>query len=206
MKTKLVTFIIIFTAMLLTYGATAYAQNTYFNSYYVSINGGLTQTTPNGVSSKTGDTINMSVGKNFNFNNLVIGGEATLGYGYNGNWTLNNVDGYGDNLSSSIHSYYYALALKGGYAMQNIMPFIKLGYISYTYNGNLNYSGQYSNYLNDNLTHSLSVNGSGLLYGVGIEYMINQNWGITAQYLGSSLSGSGKGHNNNYTVGLSYNF
>ena len=205
MKTKLVTFIIIFTAMLLTYGATAYAQNTYFNSYYVSINGGLAQTTPNGTSSKTGNTVNISVGKNFNFNNWIIGGEATLGYTNNGNWTYNNIDGYNDNATLSIHSWYYTAALKAGYAINNIMPFIKLGYIHYTYNGNISYSGQYSSYYT-NAPTTMSTNGSGLLYGIGLEYMINQNWGITAQYFTTLLNASGKVYNKNYTVGLSYNF
>ena len=211
MKIKLLTFIIMFTVVCLMgfFGIkTAYAQkNTYFNSYYVGINGGIAQATPNGLSSTSGGTINLSIGKNFNLNNFIIGGEAMLGYANNGSWTDNNFDEYGDNAILSVHSWYYAVALKAGYAIKNIMPFIKLGYIEYKYNGNISYSGQYSSYYYYlNAPTSIFINANGLLYGIGLEYMINKNWGLTAQYFGTLLNASGEVHMNNYTIGLSYNF
>ena len=86
-----VTLALAFSAALL-YGGKAYAKSNYFNSYYMSMNGGVAQTSLSGVSSKSGATFNMSLGKNFNFNNFVIGGEATLGYANNGSWTFNNFD------------------------------------------------------------------------------------------------------------------
>ena len=51
-----------FSAALL-YGGKAYAQSNYFNDYYVGINGGVVQTSPSGLSSKSGGTINMSLEK-----------------------------------------------------------------------------------------------------------------------------------------------
>ncbi len=186
----------------LLYGGKAYAQSNYFNDYYVGINGGVVQTSPSGLSSKSGGTINMSLGKNFNFNNFVVGGEATLGYASNGSWTYNNFDGYGDNETSSLYSIYYSAAVKAGYAAGNVMPFIKLGYIGYTYDVTYSYSGPYGNFYESGVSPVSSE--GGLLYGAGIEYMFNRNWAVTAQYFGASLSGSDR--TNNFTLGMDFNF
>lgn len=192
---------LVFSLTLLTAGK-ASAQGNYFNDYYISLNGGLIQTSPSGLSSKSGTSFNMSLGKNFNFNNVVIGLEGTLGYANNGSWTFDNFDGYGDNAKSTLHSVYYAAAIKAGYAFKNVMPFVKLGYIGYTYAVSYSYSGPYGNFY---LSYTSPIsNEGGLLYGAGVEYMFNRNWGVTAQYFGASLSGSDK--TNNYTLGVSFNF
>ncbi len=182
-------------------GAGKVYASSYYNDYYVSLNGGLAETSPSGVSSKSGGTFNLSFGKNYNLNNVVIGGGAILGYASNGSYTVDNFDGYGDNAKVSAHSTYYGIFVKGGYDYNNIMPFVKLGYIGYTFSSSVSYSGPYSNQY-ASYSAPLSSKG-GLLYGAGVEYMFNPNWGVTAQYFGVSLSG---GKINNFTVGIDLNF
>jgi hypothetical protein len=194
-------FVLAFTLTLIS-GGKAHAQGNYFNDYYVSLNGGVIQTSPSGLSSNSGGTINMSLGKNFNFGGLVIGGSANIGYASNGSWAYNNFDGYGDNETSSLYSVYYSAAIKAGYAFKNVMPFVKLGYIGYTYDVSYSYSGPYGNYYGASVSPVSSE--GGLLYGAGVEYMFNRNWGVTAQYFGTSLSGSDR--TNNYTIGVDFNF
>lgn len=200
--------VLAFSIMLL-YSGKAYAQNNYFNNYYASVNGGMTLITPGGVtlitptefSSKSGGTANISLGKNYNFNNYIIGDEVSLGYENSHSWTVNNFDGYGDNTTLTLHSIYYIAAIKAGYAMNNIMPFVKLGYIGDEYNASASFSGPYSN-LYGSMSHN-SYEG-GLLYGIGVEYMLNQNWGMQAQYSNALLAG--KDRMENFTLGISYNF
>ncbi len=173
-----------------------------FNDYYVSLNGGLAETSPSGLSSKSGGTYNLSLGKNFNLNGFVIGGGAVLGYASDGSYTVDNYDGYGDNATASVDSVYYGVFVKGGYAYKNIMPFVKLGYIGYSFGASYSYSGIYGNYY---ATYSTPLTSEGgLLYGAGVEYLITPNWGITAQYFGTSLSGGDKV--NSFTAGVDFNF
>ena len=183
-KLNLLILTILFAAVML-FSAKAYAGGTDFNSYYVGINGGFLQTSPSGSSSKSGGTYNLSLGKDFNINNAVLGGGVMLGYADNGS--------FGGGVS--LNSVYYGAFAKGGYDINNFMPFVKLGYIGTSFNGS-NGAG--------NSTES------GLLYGAGVEYMINTVWGVTAQYLGSSLSGGSNGYPNirvnNYTIGVDFNF
>ena len=106
----------------------AYADSPYFNDFYMSLNGGAVQSTSSG-QSISGGTVNLSLGKNYNFGGLVIGGVLNGGYASNGSLTYDNYDGYGDNATASIYSVYYSAAVKAGYAISNFMPFVKLGYI-----------------------------------------------------------------------------
>ncbi len=173
-----------------------------FNDYYMSLNGGLAETSSSGLSSESGGTYNLSFGKNFNLNRFVIGGGAMLGYSSNGSYTVNNFDGYGDNATASIDSVYYGVFVKGGYDYKNIMPFVKLGYIGYSFGASYSYSGPYDSYY---ATYSTPITSEGgLLYGAGVEYLITPNWGVTAQYFGASLSGGDKV--NNFTLGVDFNF
>ena len=174
-----------------------------FNDYYISLNGGLAETSPSGLSSKSGGTYNLSFGKNFNLNRFVIGGGAMLGYSSNGSYTVDNFDGYGDNATASVDSVYYGVFVKGGYAYKNIMPFVKLGYVGYSFGATYSYSGQYYSLYNTSYSTPLTSEG-GLLYGAGVEYLITPNWGVTAQYFGASLSGGDKV--NNFTIGVDFNF
>jgi opacity protein-like surface antigen len=182
-KLNLLILTFLFAAVAL-FSAKAYAASPDFNSYYVGINGGFLQTAPSGFSSKSGGTYNLSLGKNFNINNAVLGGGVMLGYADNGSFE-----------GVSINSVYYGAFVKGGYDINNFMPFVKLGYLGSSFNGS-NGAG--------NSTEN------GLLYGAGVEYMINTAWGVTAQYLGSSLSGGSNGYPNirvnNYTIGVDFNF
>ena len=187
-KAKLSIFAVLIAAMFLL-GLSAgrvYASSYYFNDYYASLNGGLAETSPSGLSSKSGGTYNLSVGKNYNLNKFVIGGGAVLGYASNGSYTVNTV-------SVSVDSAYYGAFVKGGYAYKNIMPFVKLGYIGYSFNASTSYDSSVP----------LTSEG-GLLYGAGVEYMFTPNWGVTAQYFGASLSGGDKV--NSFTAGVDFNF
>ncbi|MHB8232497.1 MAG: outer membrane protein [bacterium] len=182
---KLTIFIIaVMFGLVLFVSGKAYADNLYYNNYYVGVNGGVSETAPSGLSSKSGGTYNITLGKNVNMNNIVIGGGVLLGYANNGNYS-----------GTSVNSVYYGAFVKGGYAFNNIMPFVKLGYIGTSFNAS-NGGG--------NSTES------GLLYGAGVEYMFNPTWGVTAQYLGTSLSNGSNGFPNirvnNYMIGLDFNF
>ena len=179
----------------------AYAGSPYFNDFYVSLNGGAVQTTSSGLS-LSGGTVNLSLGKNYNFGGLVIGGVVNGGYASNGSYTYDNFDGYGDNETASVYSVYYSAAVKAGYAINNFMPFVKLGYIGYSYTETYSYSGPYGDYYLSSVSPVSSE--GGLMYGAGVEYLFNRTWGITAQYLGASLSGGDT--TNSYTIGIDYNF
>jgi len=198
---KLSVFLIMLAAVIFMAGR-VYAYNPYYNNFYVSLNGGLAETSPSGLSSKSGGTYNLTFGKNYNINNIVIGGGAVLGYASNGSYTVDNFDGYGDNATASVDSVYYGIFIKGGYDYDNIMPFVKLGYVGYSFGATYSYSGPYGNYY-DTYSTPLTSEG-GLLYGAGVEYMFNPNWGVTAQYFGTSLSGGDKV--NNFTLGVDFNF
>jgi hypothetical protein len=199
---KLSVFLIMLAAVIFMAGR-VYAYNPpYYNNYYVSLNGGLAETSPSGLSSKSGGTYNFTFGKNYNINNIVIGGGAVLGYASNGSYTVDNFDGYGDNATASVDSVYYGIFIKGGYDYDNIMPFVKLGYVGYAFGATSSYSGPYGN---DYASYSTPLaSEGGLLYGAGVEYMFNPNWGVTAQYFGTSLSGGDKV--NNFTLGVDFNF
>ncbi|MHB1644893.1 MAG: hypothetical protein EVG15_00805 [Candidatus Acididesulfobacter diazotrophicus] len=181
---------------------TAFASNLYYNNYYLGLNGGLASTSLSGISSKSGGTYNLTFGKNFNINKMIIGGGVFLGYADNGSYSYSNA-------SASLHSAYYGIFLKGGYDYHNIMPFVKLGYIDYAFVGTSN-TGTYcfdiegsTECSNASYVSNMSSEG-GLLYGAGVEYMFNPNWGVTAQYFGGALSGSDKV--NNFTIGIDFNF
>ncbi|MHB1661184.1 MAG: outer membrane protein [bacterium] len=180
----------------------AYADGPYFNDFYVSLNGGAVQTSPSGLSSTSGGTVNLSLGKNYNLGGLVIGGVVNGGYASNGSYTYSNFDGYGDNETASVYSVYYSAAVKAGYAINNFMPFVKLGYIGYSYTETYSYSGPYENYYLSSIAPVSSE--GGLMYGAGVEYLFNRTWGVTAQYFGASLSGGDR--TNNYTIGIDFNF
>lgn len=202
MKKMYVFIIAVLFAAVLSVAGKAFAFSPYYNNYYVSLNGGIADTSPSGLSSTSGGTYNITLGKNYNFNNVVIGAGALLGYADNGSYTYNNYDGYGYNVKESLSSAYYGVFVKGGYAFNNIMPFVKLGYIGYSFDYSTSYSGLYGNSYSG-YTSPIGSEG-GLLYGAGIEYMINPSWGVTAQYFGAALSGSD--NINNFTVGIDFNF
>lgn len=178
-------FFIIFAAILFMAG-NVYAYNSYYNNYYIGLNGGVADTSfGHGLSSKSGGTFNLTLGKDFNNNNIVIGVGALLGYADNGSYSQYNFN---------VHSAYYGAFIKGGYNFQGLMPFVKIGYVGYSYVS--------SNSSNSNV-YGVSSKG-GLLYGAGVEYMFNPTWGVTVQYLGASLSSSIR--ENNYLVGIDLNF
>ncbi|RZD16160.1 MAG: porin family protein [Candidatus Acididesulfobacter guangdongensis] len=180
----------------------AFASNIYFNRYYVSLNGGIADTSISGISSKSGGTYNITLGKNFNMNKIVIGGGLLLGYADNGSYSYS----YGN---ASLHSAYYGIFLKGGYAYHNFMPFVKLGYIDYAFVGTSSTGTQCFDIEGDTecddaqYVSSMSSEG-GLMYGAGVEYLFNPAWGLTAQYFGGALSDSDKV--NSFTIGIDYNF
>lgn len=202
---KLPVFAVLVAAMFLlglTAGKVYASSYSNFNDYYVSLNGGLAETSPSGLSSKSGGTYNITLGKNFNMNKIIVGGGLLLGYADNGSYSYSGV-------SASLHSMYYGIFLKGGYDYHNFMPFVKLGYIDYAFVGTSN-TGTYcfdieGNTECDNAQYVSSMSSEGgLLYGAGVEYLFNPSWGVTAQYFGGALSGSDKV--NNFTIGIDYNF
>ena len=164
--------------------ANAYGLN--YSKFYIAVNGGLGSTSlGSGFSSKSGGTYNFTLGDNYHMNNIVIGGGALLGYADNGS--------YSDNGNSfNVHSVYYGAFVKGGYDYENFTPFVKVGYIGYSYSTSSNSS-----------SYSISSEG-GVLYGVGVKYSFTNNWGVTAQYMGASLSSSIR--ENNYLIGVDYSF
>jgi hypothetical protein len=181
-KMKKLSILFIMLAAILFMAGNVYAYNSYYNNFYVGLNGGVANTGASGYS-KSGDTFNLTLGKNFNNNNVIIGVGALLGYTDNG-----SEYGFG------IHSASYGAFLKGGYNFQGLMPFVKLGYIGYTFGVSASNSSYYI----------AAVSESGLLYGAGFEYLFNPNWGLTVQYLGAALSNSIR--INNFTVGIDFNF
>lgn len=183
-KLNFLILLMLFSAVVL-FSSKSYAYGSNFNSYYVGINGGFLQTSPSGLSSKTGGTYNISLGKDVNINKLILGGGVMLGYSDNGSWS-----------SESLHSVYYGAFVKGGYDLNdNFMPFVKVGYIGDSFNG--------SNGLGNSTEN-------GVLYGAGVKYMINNLWGVTAQYVGASLSGGSNNYPNirinSYMIGVDYSF
>jgi hypothetical protein len=176
----------------------------YFDNYYFGLNAGVADTNPDGVPSISGGTFNLTYGKNYrnNFNDFVVGAGVILGYSSNGSYTIDNFDGRGDNAKAYINSLYYGGFLKGGYAFDNIMPFIKLGIVGYSFGATCTYYGPYGD-LYETYSTPLSTEG-GLLYGIGVEYMLNRNWGVTAQYFGAALSGGDEV--DNFTIGADFNF
>jgi opacity protein-like surface antigen len=183
-KSIFLILLVLFSAVVL-FSGKSYAYGSNFNSFYVGINGGFLQTGPSGLSSKTGGTYNISAGKDVNINNLILGGGVMLGYSDNGTWS-----------GESMNSVYYGAFVKGGYDLNNnLMPFIKVGYIGDSFNG----------------SHGLgNSTENGVLYGAGVKYMINRPWGVTVQYVGSSLSGGGNNYPNirinSYMIGVDYSF
>ncbi len=160
--------------------ANAYGLN--YSKFYVAVNGGLSSTSlGGGLSSKSGGTYNFTLGDNYHINNIVIGGGALLGYADNGSYSGFNVN-----------SVYYGAFVKGGYDYENFTPFVKVGYIGYSYSTS-----------NNTVSYSISSEG-GVLYGIGVKYSFTRNWGVTAQYMGASLSSSYR--ENNYLIGVDYSF
>ncbi|MHB1680602.1 MAG: outer membrane protein [bacterium] len=175
----------------------ANAYNLSYSKFYLALNGGIGNTSiGNGYSNKSSGTYNLTFGDNYHSNNLVIGGGVLLGYADNGSYSYNGgVNAY---YNFSVHSVYEGAFLKGGYDFNNLTPFVKLGYINYGFVSSNNYNGTY-NY------HYYSVNDEGgLLYGIGVKYSFTPNWGVTAQYMGASLSSSYRV--NNYLIGIDYSF
>jgi hypothetical protein len=165
--------------------ANAYGLN--YSKFYVGINGGIASTSlGNGLSTKSRGTYNLTIGDNYHMNNVVIGGGALLGYASDGSYS-------GSGYSFNVNSVYYGAFVKGGYNYENFTPFVKVGYIGYSYS--------ISN--NNNYSYSIGSEG-GVLYGVGVKYSFTSNWGVTAQYMGASLSSSYK--ENNYLIGIDYSF
>lgn len=178
----------------------ANADNLSYSKFYFALNGGIGNTDiGNGFSNKSSGTYNLTFGDNYHLNNLVIGGGVLLGYADNGSYSYdNNTGGVNTYYNFSVHSVYYGAFLKAGYDFNNITPFVKLGYINYGFVSSNDNNGYYNyNY------YSVSNEG-GLLYGIGVKYSFNPNWGITAQYMGASLSSSYK--MNNYLIGIDYSF
>ncbi|MHB1755872.1 MAG: outer membrane protein [bacterium] len=176
----------------------ANADNSSYSKFYFALNGGIGNThIGNGFPNKSSGTYNLTFGDNYHLNNFVIGGGVLLGYADNGSYSYNDgsVNAY---YNFSVHSVYYGAFLKGGYDFNNITPFVKLGYINYGFVSSNNNNGYY-NYSYYNVS-----NEGGLLYGIGVKYSFNPNWGITAQYMGTSLSNSYRV--NNYLIGIDYSF
>jgi hypothetical protein len=168
--------------------ANAYGLN--YSRFYVAVNGGLSSTSlGSGLSSKSGGTYNITLGDNYHMNNIVIGGGALLGYADNGSYS-GSYDGSG--YSFNVNSVYYGAFVKGGYDYDNFTPFVKVGYIGYSFTSSDNTA-----------IYSISSEG-GVLYGVGVKYSFTRNWGVTAQYMGASLSSSYRA--NNYLIGIDYSF
>ena len=202
---KLTAFAVLIAAVFLlglSAGKVYASSNSYFNDYYVSLNGGLAETSLSGLSSKSGGTYNITIGKNFNMNKIIVGGGLLLGYSDNGSYSYAGE-------SASLHSAYYGIFLKGGYDYHDFMPFIKLGYIDYGFVGTSSTGTQCFDIEGDTecddvqYVSSMSSEG-GLMYGAGLEYLFNPRWGLTAQYFGGALSDSDKV--NSFTIGINYNF
>lgn len=182
----------------------ANAYNLSYSKFYLALNGGIGNTSiGNGYSNKSSGTYNLTFGDNYhlingnNNNGLVLGGGVLLGYADNGSYsyydsTLNA------NYNFSVHSVYYGAFLKGGYDYDNFTPFVKLGYINYGFVASNNNNGT------NNYSYYSVNNEGGLLWGIGVKYSFNPNWGITAQYMGAALSSSFRV--NNYLIGIDYSF
>jgi hypothetical protein len=176
--------------------ANAYGLN--YSKFYVAVNGGLGSTSlGSGYSTKSRGTYNISLGDNYHLNKIVVGGGVSLGYADDGSFDNNY---YGNAYSISVDSVYYAAFVKGGYDYHNITPFVKLGYIDYAYTTSYSYAEPQYNYSG---VSGVSSEG-GILYGVGVKYAFTPNWGVTAQYMGASLSSSITV--NNYLIGVDYSF
>ncbi len=82
------------------------------------------------------------------------------------------------------------LGLKFGVPMDNWMPYVHLGYAKT--------KGGYD---------ASKISAFGLLGGLGVEYKFAPNWGVNAEWSGSSATGNGsKLNNDNVTVGVRYYF
>ena len=178
--------------------------NLSYSKFYIALNGGIGNThIGNGFSDKSSGTYNLTFGDNYhlingnNNNGVVLGGGVLLGYSDNGSYSYYD-SSVNANYNFSVHSVYYGAFLKGRYDYDNFTPFVKLGYINYGFVSSNNYNGDYNyNY------YSVSNEG-GFLYGVGVKYSFTPNWGVTAQYMGASLSSSYR--INNYLIGIDYSF
>ncbi len=176
----------------------ANAYNLSYSKFYLALNGGIGNTSiGNGYSNKSSGTYNLTFGDNYHANNLVIGGGVLLGYADNGSYSYNN-SSVDVNYNFSVHSVYEGAFLKGGYDFNNLTPFVKLGYINYGFISSNNYNG------NSSYTYTSVSDEGGLLYGIGVKYSFTPNWGVTAQYMGASLSSSYRV--NNYLIGIDYSF
>lgn len=196
-------FLFSFLAGLLTAGK-AYAEKNYFNDFYVSINGGIGDTklaVPSvNFPSRSGGTYNLAIGKDWDFTrfgvpNFILGGEVYGGYSSYGSFTAYTSNGIIDAKTSA---WYYAADVKAGYVInRTLMPFLKGGYIGYNYSWSLQGPGAAGE-------PTPFSNRYGFLYGGGVEYNFYQNWGVTLQYIGTSLNSSSK--TSNYTLGIVYAF
>jgi OOP family OmpA-OmpF porin len=134
------------------------------------------------------------------------GGKDTTTYGLEGgyNWDIQNfllgVDVFADSNSKADHSAVpttnnygsnaYGLDMKLGLPSGNWLPYVHVGYSQTNGTGGVS-----------------AISGGDLHGGVGIEYKFAPNWGVNAEWSGSSASTNGsKLNNDNLTVGVRYYF
>lgn len=201
---SLVLFLFSFSVALFSAG-NAYAKQDYFNDMYLSINGGITQThldvsSLGTIPNRSGSTINAAFGVNidlsrYGLTNFIVGDEIFGGYANYSSYSINSGNGV---INADTRAWYGGGDLKAGYAISHvIMPFLKGGYIGYSYNWS--FKGPGSSGISVPFTSR-----AGWLYGGGVEYNLYKNWGVTLQYLGTILRGGSR--TNNYTLGVDYAF
>lgn len=133
------------------------------------------------------------------------GGKDATTYGIEGgyNWDMQRyllgVDVFADSNSKADHaavptnnygSNAYGVDMKLGLPKGSWMPYARLGYSQ-----------------TDGTNGASAISGGSLLGGVGIEYKFAPNWGVNAEWSGSSAKTNGsKLNNDNLTLGIRYYF
>jgi OOP family OmpA-OmpF porin len=136
-----------------------------------------------GIDWKSTTTYGIEGGYNWDVQKFLLGVDAFADFNSNADHTASPSSiNYGSNA--------YGLDLKLGLPKGSWLPYARLGY------ANTNGSGG-----------SSAISGGDLHGGLGIEYKYTPDWGVNAEWSGSSTKSNGsKLNNNNFTVGLRYYF
>jgi len=134
--------------------------------------------------SRNATTYGLDVGYNWDVRRYVVGVDAFVD---SNNQTNHNVAAGG---ITNYGSDAYGADLKLGLPNGRWMPYARLGYVH-----------------TKGTNNATTISGGGLHGGVGIEYKYTPNWGVNAEWSGSSAQFNGsKLNNDNLTFGLRYYF
>lgn len=161
-----------------------------WTGWYAGVQLGVNSNSYNGFGSSSAFAQELTGGYNYQVNsNLVLGGDLYTVWNTDTGHSVDSVPGYSANYGSrGVGAEFLA-----GFAVDNFLPYLKVGY------GHLNISG------------NLSGSASSARYGAGVMWRISANSGLLLQYTYQKANipntlGNGDFKNSNITLGYNWFF